>query len=139
VSFDPELKLLEARALLNVLEVGSVRSPTYAQTSCCRARGRALRSVGRAARANKTSQDFVVSAANAIRASDDANCRCRAGVTLRASWSGGAGWARGALRPWWPALAGGANWALPTRFSLGPLRPDWSWRSRWASRPLLSD
>ena len=93
----------------------------------------------RTVRANKASQDFVVSAANAIRTGDDANCRCRAGVTLRASRSGRAGWASGALRPWWSALAGGPDWTLATRFSLWPLRADWSWRSRRADRALLSD
>jgi len=35
----------------------------------------------------ETSQDFVVAAANAIRTRDDANCRCLAGVTLRAAWT----------------------------------------------------
>jgi Sigma-70 region 2 len=72
-------------------------------------------------------------AANAIGTRDDANCRCRAGVTLRASWSGGAGWARGALRPWWSALAGGSEWALATRISLRPLRADGSLWSRWTT------
>jgi hypothetical protein len=55
-------------------------------------------------RANKTSQDFVVFAANAIRSSDDANCRGRAGVTLGTRWSGGTGCASRALRPWAPAI-----------------------------------
>jgi hypothetical protein len=83
---------------------------------CCRAGHRALRSVGRAARANKTSQNFIISAANVICASDDANCRCRAGVALRACRSCRAGRASGTLR------AGGANWALATGLPLRTLR-----------------
>jgi hypothetical protein len=76
---------------------------------------------------------------NAIRSSDHANCRCRAGVTLRPRWSGGTGWASRALRPWWSAFAGGSNWALATGLPLRTLRSDWSRRSQRASRPLLPD
>src|SRR5207237_9838723 len=62
-------------------------------------RQRALRSVGTAARANETGQDLVVSSTRkAILTRDNANRRCWTGVTLRACWSGGTGWASGACR-----------------------------------------
>jgi hypothetical protein len=55
-------------------------------------------------------------AANAIRTSDDANCRCRAEVTLRASWCGPGG-PRGPLRP--------DNWARRASFASRPSRTLW--------------
>ena len=114
-------------------------SPTYTQTGCSRTRRRAFRSVGRTTGTNKTNQHFIVSAANAIRTGDHANCRCRPGVTLRARWSGGAGRASRALRSWRSAFAGGPDRTLATSFSLRTLRSDWSRRSQRASRSLLSD
>jgi hypothetical protein len=53
------------------------------------------------------------------------NCRCWAGVTLRARRSGRAG---GALRPQRPAFAGGSEWALATRLPARTLRSDRSRR-----------
>jgi hypothetical protein len=114
-------------------------SPTYTETGCCGASHRALRSVGPTARANKTSQDFVISAANAICASDEANCRCRAWVTRRPRRSGRAGRASGALRSGRSAFAGGADWALATSLPLWTLRSDRSRRTGRASRPALAD
>jgi hypothetical protein len=83
-----------------------------------------FRSVGRTTGTNKTNQHFIVSAANAIRTGDHANCRCRPGVTLRARWSGGAGRASRALRSWRSAFAGGPDRALATSSSLRTLRSD---------------
>jgi hypothetical protein len=111
----------------------------YTEAGCCRARHRALPSIGRTARANKTSQDFVISAANAIGTSDDANCRCRAGVTLRARRSRRAGRTSGALRSGRSAFASGSDWALATGLPLRTLRSDRSRRSGRASRPALAD
>jgi hypothetical protein len=115
------------------------QSPTYTQTGCCRPGHRALPSLGRTVRTNKTSQDFVIFAANAIRASDDANCRCRAGVTLRARRSGRAGRSSGALRSGRSAFTSGSNWTLATGLSLGTLWSDRPRRSRRPSRPALAD
>jgi hypothetical protein len=114
-------------------------SPTYTETGCCRARRRAFRSVGRAARANETSEDFVVSAANAIGTGDHANCRSRPGVALRACRSCRARRASGALRAGRSAIAGGADWALVTGFALRTLRSDRSGRSRRTSWSPLPD
>jgi hypothetical protein len=115
------------------------QSPTYTQTCCCHAGHRALPSIGRTVRANKTSQDFVIFAANGIRASDDANCRCRAGVTLRARRSGRAGRASGALRSGRSAFASRSDWTLATGLSLRTLRSNRPRRSGRASRPALAD
>jgi hypothetical protein len=114
-------------------------SPTYTETGCCRARRRAFRSVGRAARANEASQDFVISAANAVGTGDHANCRSRAGIALRACRSCRAGRASGALRSGRSAFATGSDWALATGLPLWTLRSDRSRRSGRASRPALAD
>jgi hypothetical protein len=84
-------------------------------------------------------QDFVISASDGIGAGDHANCRCRAGVTLRTCRSCRAGRASGTLRPWWSAFAAGSDWALATGFSLRALRSDRSGWARRASRPALAD
>jgi hypothetical protein len=113
-------------------------SPAQTYTSCRRARCRAPRSVRRTARAHKTSQHFVVFAPDAICTSDDANCRCRAWVTLRPRGPGGTKWAGRPLRSWRSALARGSDWTLATSFSLWTLRSDRSRRSGRAGRAALA-
>jgi hypothetical protein len=68
-----------------------------------------------------------------IRTRDDPNCRCRAGVTLRALRSGRAGWPSGSRR------SRGSGRSSDSRRPNGSGRPRGSARSSWSRPGLRSD
>jgi hypothetical protein len=103
-----------------------LRSPTYTQSGCRRARRRAFRSVGRAARTNQTGQHLVVLTANSVRTGDNANWRRWAGITLRTCRARRPCRTGGALRSGRAAFAAGSSGALSASLPLRTLRSDWS-------------
>jgi hypothetical protein len=115
------------------------RSPTDAETGRCRAGRCAFRSVRRATRADKSSQDLALRATNGIRPSDDASRRRRAGVTLRAGRPGRTDRASGSLRSGRAAFAAGPRRALCAGLALRTLRSNRAGRSRRTSRTALAD
>ncbi len=113
-------------------------SPAHAQRGDDRARCGAPCPIARASRADERHQQLVGRALNAVRAGDDANGRCWAGIALRAGRPSCAGRTSRALRSGLAALAGRPRRSLAARLTLRPLWTDCSLRTGRAGFAALT-